>query len=45
MEYDGPALVDFVVEQEENVYPMIPPGMTITELIEEPEEEKATWPR
>ena len=36
MEYDGPALVDFVVEEEENVYPMIPAGQTIQELIEEP---------
>ena len=45
MEHDGPALVDFVVEQEENVYPMIPPGMTINELMEEPIEEKATWTR
>ena len=34
--YDGPAIVDFIVEQEDNVYPMIPAGMTINELIEEP---------
>lgn len=36
MEYDGPAIVDFVVEEEENVFPMIPAGQTIKELIEEP---------
>jgi len=36
MEYDGPALIDFVVEQEENVYPMIPSGMTVHDMIEEP---------
>ena len=36
MDYDGPALIDFVVEEEENVYPMIPAGQTIKELIEEP---------
>jgi len=36
IDYDGPALVDFVVEEEENVYPMIPAGQTIKELIEEP---------
>ena len=36
MEYDGPAIIDFVVEQEENVYPMIPSGMTVNEMIEEP---------
>ena len=34
--YDGPAIIDFIVEQEDNVYPMIPAGMTINELIEEP---------
>ncbi len=36
MEYDGPALIDFMVEEEENVYPMIPSGMTVNELMEEP---------
>ena len=36
MEHDGPAIVDFVVKQEENVYPMIPSGMTVNEMIEEP---------
>ena len=36
MAYDGPAVVDFIVEQEDNVYPMIPAGMTINELLEEP---------
>ena len=40
MEYDGPALIDFVVEEEENVYPMIPAGQTIQDLIEEPVTEK-----
>ena len=40
MEYDGPALIDFVVEEEENVFPMIPAGQTIEELIEEPTPEK-----
>ena len=41
MDYDGPAIVDFVVEEEENVYPMIPAGTTIHELIEEPVPERA----
>lgn len=36
MEYDGPALIDFVVEEEENVFPMIPSGQTVHEMIEEP---------
>ena len=41
MEYDGPAVVDFMVEQEENVYPMIPAGTTIHDMIEEPKPEEA----
>ena len=36
LEYPGPALIDFVVAQEENVYPMIPAGTTTAQLIEEP---------
>lgn len=40
MAYDGPALIDFMVEEEENVYPMIPAGQTINELMEEPAPEK-----
>lgn len=40
MDYDGPALIDFVVEEEENVFPMIPAGQTIHDLIEEPAPEE-----
>ena len=40
MAYDGPALIDFVVEEEENVYPMIPAGTTIGDMIEEPRPER-----
>jgi acetolactate synthase-1/2/3 large subunit len=36
MAYDGPAILDFIVEQEENVYPFIPSGQTIHDMIEEP---------
>ena len=32
----GPALVEFVIEQEANVYPMIPPGGSLSEPIEAP---------
>ena len=32
----GPFLIDFMVEPEENVYPMVPPGAALSELIEEP---------
>jgi acetolactate synthase-1/2/3 large subunit len=30
----GPVLVEFVIEQEANVFPMIPPGATLSEVIE-----------
>jgi acetolactate synthase-1/2/3 large subunit len=30
----GPALVEFVIEQEANVFPMIPPGGSLSEPIE-----------
>jgi acetolactate synthase-1/2/3 large subunit len=30
---DGPFLIDFVVEEEENVYPMIPPGGALADII------------
>ena len=36
MEEDGPFLIDFVVEPEEDVYPMVPPGASLAEVIEEP---------
>lgn len=42
MAHDGPVIVDFVVDPEENVYPMIPPGESVKELVEEPEELGAT---
>jgi acetolactate synthase-1/2/3 large subunit len=34
----GPFLIDFMVEPEENVYPMVPPGAALAEVIEAPEE-------
>ena len=42
MDHDGPVLIDFIVEQEENVYPMIPSGMTVADIIEEPINERVT---
>ena len=42
MEHDGPVLIDFMVDPEENVYPMIPPGESVLEIVEEPTEEP-TW--
>jgi len=38
MAHSGPFLIDFMVEQEENVYPMMPPGATVAEIIEEPKQ-------
>jgi acetolactate synthase-1/2/3 large subunit len=42
MDHDGPVLIDFIVEQEENVYPMIPSGMTVDDMIEEPVTKRVT---
>ena len=43
--HDGPFLIDFMVEPEENVFPMVPPGAAVAEFIEEPKKEVSTWPR
>ncbi|MBN1980889.1 MAG: biosynthetic-type acetolactate synthase large subunit [Chitinivibrionales bacterium] len=34
LEIDGPALMEFMVEQEENVFPMVPVGRPIDEIME-----------
>ena len=39
MEHEGPFLIDFMIEPEENVYPMVPPGACLAEIIEEPKRE------
>jgi acetolactate synthase-1/2/3 large subunit len=31
--FDGPALLDVVITREENVYPMVPPGASLTQMI------------
>ena len=36
MAHDGPAIIDFRVEPEENVYPHVPAGESIAEMIEGP---------
>jgi len=41
MEEPGPFLIDFMVEPEENVYPMVTPGAALTEVLEGPKEVKA----
>jgi acetolactate synthase-1/2/3 large subunit len=37
MNHPGPVIVDFRVEPEENVFPMIPPGTSVKQMIEEPQ--------
>ena len=44
-EAPGPFLIDFRIEPEENVYPMVPPGGSLAEVIEAPKKEVAAWPR
>jgi acetolactate synthase-1/2/3 large subunit len=39
---DGPILVEFVVAKEENVYPMIPAGQTVNEIMDNPEPVEST---
>ncbi len=38
MAHDGPALIDFQIEREHNVFPMVPVGGAIHEMIRRPEE-------
>jgi acetolactate synthase-1/2/3 large subunit len=45
MECDGPFLINFMVEPEENVFPMVPPGASVAEFMEQPKKEVTTWPR
>ncbi len=45
MNYQGPFIIDFMIEPEENVYPMVLPGAALTEVLEEPKREVAIWPR
>jgi len=46
MKHEGPYLIDFMVEPEENVYPMVPAGASLTEVIEAPSRmEVAAWPK
>jgi acetolactate synthase-1/2/3 large subunit len=45
MAYDGPFLINFMVEPEENVFPMVPPGSANIEFMERPRKEVSAWPR
>ena len=44
MEHEGPFLIDFRVEPEENVFPIVPPGASVAEFIEKPRKEVSSWP-
>jgi len=41
----GPFVINFMVEPEENVYPMVPPGASLAEQVEEPKREVKVWPQ
>lgn len=45
IEHNGPFLINFVVEAEENVYPMVPPGAALSNVLEEPSREVEKWPQ
>ena len=38
MQHDGPFLIDFKIEPEENIYPMVRPGASLSEIMEAPVE-------
>jgi acetolactate synthase-1/2/3 large subunit len=40
-DFQGPVLIDFQIDQEENVWPMVPAGAALSETIEAPAEEVA----
>jgi len=39
MDHSGSFLIDFVVEPEENVYPMVPPGESLSQILQMPKTE------
>ena len=43
MATDGPFLIEFRVEPEENVYPMVPSGEALSKVLEEPQKEVQVW--
>ncbi len=45
MNHQGPFIIDFMIEPEENVYPMVMPGAALDEVLEEPREEVGIWPQ
>ena len=45
MAEQGSFLIDFTIEPEENVYPMVPSGASLAEMLLEPKREEAIQPR
>lgn len=45
MKHKGPFLINFMVEPEENVYPIVPPGAANIEFIDQPKKEVPAWQR
>jgi acetolactate synthase I/II/III large subunit len=43
MNTPGPFLIEYIVEPEENVYPMVPPGESFNQMMEEPQKEVKVW--
>ncbi len=43
MATEGPFLINFEVEPEENVYPMVPSGEALAKVLEEPQKEAQVW--
>jgi acetolactate synthase-1/2/3 large subunit len=43
MQTEGPFLLDCVVASEENVYPMVPSGESLSKVLEEPQKEAQVW--
>ncbi len=41
LSHPGPVVIDFEVEEQENVYPMVPPGASLAETIDQPKVERA----
>ena len=42
MDTPGPVIIDFIVKQDEHVFPMIPAGESVNEIMEEPSPESVS---
>jgi acetolactate synthase-1/2/3 large subunit len=44
MAYDGAFLIDFAIEPEENVFPIVPPGAALVQALEMPKKPQIVTP-